>query len=244
MVDRQDTLLREVEEELRREQIERLWKNYGTYALIAGVLMLIGLLGYKWMESSRLAAAEAAGAAYVHAMRDLESGKLDEAERELTTIAGGKAVGYAQLAKLQLAGAAVKSGNTAEAVKLFDELANNSSSDRLFRGFAQLQAASLRIGSADFTEIQNRLNDLLGPNDPWRASALELVGVAALAGGKADEARKTFEQLLGEKNVPPSIVERVRVYMGQIVASELAKPAPAAEGGAKDSSSAGTSTPK
>jgi hypothetical protein len=244
MVDRQDTLLREVEEELRREQMERLWKNYGTYAVIGAVLILFAFIGYRWMEANRIAAAEAAGAAYAHAMSDLASGKSEKAQQELAAIAAGKAVGYAQLAKLQLAGAAVKAGNTAEALKIFDELANNSSADRLFRGFAQLQAASLKIGSADFTEIQNRLNDLTVSENPWRPGALELVGVAALKAGNADEARKTFEQLVGEKNVPPSIIERVRVYMGQIAAAELAKPAPAAQDSKKDDSSAGTPATK
>lgn len=225
MVDRNDSLLREVDEELRREQLEKLWQKYGAYALIVAALIVVGIGGSKWLEARRLAAAEAAGTAYQAAIADLTAGKNSEAAKALEALAKDGPAGYAQLAELRLAGTALKEGRTADALAAFESVAKNRSADGLLRGFAQLQAASLRLADADFTEMQNRLNDLISADGPWRGNARELLGVAALKAGRADEARKAFEQLLGERAVPPSIVERARTYMAAIVAGEMAKPA-------------------
>ena len=129
---------------------------------------------------------------------------------------------------MRLAGEALKAGKSAEALKSFEELSKNSSADTLLRGFAQLQAAAIRSADADFTEMQNRLNDLLAADSPWRANARELLGVAALKAGKTDEARKAFEQILAERNAPQSVVQRAQTLMGRIVAADLAAMKPGA----------------
>lgn len=228
MVDKNDALAREIDEELRRDQIEKLWQKYGVYALIFALFIVAGVGGSKWLEASRKAAAEAAGASFNSAVASLEAGKSDEAVKALQGLTASGAAGYAQLAQLRLAGEALKSGKSAEALKSFEELSKNASADKLLRGFAQLQAASIRTSEADFTEMQNRLNDLMVADSPWRASARELLGVAALKAGKTDEARKAFEQILAERNAPQSVVQRAQTLMGRIVAADLAAANPAA----------------
>jgi hypothetical protein len=242
MVDKNDALLREVDEELRREQLEKLWQKYGTYALVAAVLIVIGVGGTKWLEARRQAAAEAAGAAYHQAVASLAAGKGDDALKALGGIADNGPAGYAQLAKLQVAAAAAKAGKSAEALKSFEDIAKSSSSDTLIRGFAQLQAASLRMPEADFTEMQNRLNDLTVADGPWRAVAREMLGLAAMKAGKTADARRSFEQLLGERNVPASVLDRVRTYLGMLAAAELAAAPAGAEATAKDAGKAAPAT--
>lgn len=227
MVDKNDALAREIDEELRRDQIEKLWQKYGVYALMFAVLIVVGVGGTKWLEASRKAAAESAGAAYNSAISSLDAGKTDEATKALQGITTSGAAGYAQLAQLRLAGEASKAGNPAQALKSFETLGKDTSADKLLRGFAQLQAAALRAGEADFTEMQNRLNDLMAADSPWRANARELLGVAAMKAGRIDEARKAFEQILAERNAPQSVVERTQTLMRRIVAMDLATAGPA-----------------
>lgn len=228
MVDRNDSLLREVDEELRREQIEKLWKTYGTYAIAAAVAIVIGVGGTKWLETRRIAAQQAAGASYQSAAAALAAKKPEEAVKTLDELAKSGSPGYALIADMRLAGAALEQGRPAEALERFESIAKRSGADNLLKGFAQLQAASIRLGEADFTEMKNRLNDLTVADSPWRANARELLGLAALKAGKTDDARRAFEQVLGERNIPPSVGERVGILMRSVVAVELDKPAPAA----------------
>ncbi len=220
-------LLRELEDEHRRAQLEKLWKAYAPYALGVAIAIVAGVGGFKVWQNYATGRAEAMGARYEQAMRLSETGKADEARAALTAISQS-GTGYAALARLQAAAADVKAGRKTEAVATYDLIAAENGFDQMLRDFARLQAAILRAGAADWTEMQNRLNDLVRDGNPWRFSARELWAVAAIKAARPDEARRSLEQLLADRNTPPSIGQRAQIMMGEIVAAELAGPVPPA----------------
>lgn len=222
MADGTDSFIREVQEELRREQFARLWERYGTYVIVAAVLLVLAVAGYKYWEYDRIATAEASGARYAAAVGLVESGKAGEAQKTFEDLATSAPAGYATLSRLQIAAVAAEAGKTAEAVATYEAMAGGSA-DALLRDYAALQAAMLSLDTADWTQMQNRLNDLTNDGNAWRAPARELLGLAAYKAGKLDEARKQFERLLGDKATPPSMVERVQLMLSVVTEAEVAK---------------------
>lgn len=237
MADQQDTIFREIDEEMRREQILKLWKDYGTYFVVAAAALILGVGGYQIYLHQQQVAIETSGASYDAAAQMIASGKADEATAALDKIAKDGPAGYAALSQLRLAAAAAKAGKTAEAVAAYDAFAKARTADPIFTDFARLQAAALRLDQADWTEMQNWLIDLTDNSNTWRYSARELMGLAALKHGQIEQARKFNELLLGERSVPPSILERVKLVMATIVATELSAAAPPAAGTAAQKSS-------
>jgi len=227
MADNNDNLIREVEEELRRERLEKLWKQYGNYVIAAAALIVIVVLGYKYLEKVAFEAAQNAGAQYAAAMTLKADGKKEEASKAFKALIEDGPAGYRALAQLQLAGLLNEQGKVEAALATYEKLAKDSTADSLLSGFAALQAASLRLADADWTEMQNRLNDLSADDSAWRFNARELLGLAAFKAGKPDEARKILEPLLADRGTPQGVVDRVQVVMGQIVAAKLAKEAAA-----------------
>lgn len=232
MADRTDTFIREVEEELRREQMQRLWERYGVYIVAAAVLVVLGVAGYKYSEYHRISTSEAAGARYEAAVRLIEASKPQEAQKAFEELANGSSAGYATLARLQLAAVAAKAGRTAEAVSRYEAVADGAAAapEPLLRDYAALQVAALTLDTADWTQIQNRLNDLANDRNPWRASARELLGVSAYKAGKPEEARKQFERLLGDRATPPSMVERAQLMLSLLTEAEATKGSPSESG--------------
>lgn len=228
MTDQRDSLAREIDEELRREQLLKLWEKYGTYIIAAAVLIIAGIGGFKYYEHRRAVAAEAAGMRFMSAVREAAQDKKADAQKALEEVAANAPAGYAALARLRLAAADREAGNTAQAAAAFEAIAKERGLDPLLADYARLQAAMLRLDSADWTDMQNRLTDLVADGNAWRFSARELLALAARKAGKTEEARKEFQRLLGDRNTPPSIGERVRVMLAMLTESELAG-APAAE---------------
>ena len=80
-------IFHEVDEEVRREQFQKLWDRYG-YVLIAAAVVLVrgvgGWRGYQWWQAKQ--AAEA-GAAYDAATELVEQGKPTEAEAAFDKVA-------------------------------------------------------------------------------------------------------------------------------------------------------------
>ena len=226
MTNDSDALIREVDEELRRDQLKKLWEQYGTYFVAGAALILVGIGGNQWWQGRRVAAAEAAGARFEEALNLAGSGKTEDAQKALSEIAAGRRDSYAMLANLTLAGQAVKAGKTDEALTAYETVVSTAS-DQLIKDYARLQVASLKTDSADWTDMQNRLNDLIGDKNPWRFTARELLGLAALKAGKLDEARQTLGPLSADPRAPSAIRERASALMSIVVASEFEKTAPA-----------------
>lgn len=226
MVDSQDRLFREVDEELRREQLKKLWDNYGTYILGAAAAIVLGVGGVKWYQASAQSSAELAGARFERAFEQISTGKTDDARKAMQEIAKGDAPGYAALAQLALAGDAVKAGNTDAAVAAYEAVASRSTLDPVLRDYARLQIASLKLDTVDFTELQNRLKDLMVDTSPWRFAARELIGVAALHAGRLEDARRALEPLVIDANAPQGARERSGALMQMVVEAELARSAP------------------
>jgi hypothetical protein len=249
MVDQKDSLAREIDEELRRERMLKLWEQYGTYILALAVLFVAGIGGYKYLENRRALAAEAAGARLALAGRATAESKPAEAQKTLEEIATTSPAGYATLARLRLAAALREAGKVDEATSAYDALAKESGIDPLLSDYAQLQAATLRLDSAGWTEMQNRLSGLTRDTNAWRYSARELLALAAQKAGKSENAREEYQRLLGDRGTPSSIAERARIMMAMLTEAELAKAAPAAEGPsapaaqAPDGARVGTSEP-
>jgi hypothetical protein len=219
--DGKDAVFREVDEELRREQMAKIWQQYGTYILGVAALIVVAVGGWKWLEARRISQIETASLNYDAANQLSTDGKADEAQAALAAIAKSGPDGYATLAKLRLASAAVTAGKTDEAVAAYEALAANRSGDPILTDFAKLQIASLKLDKADWTETQNRLIALTDNANPWRYAARELMGLAAFKAGRFDDARKFLETLIADRKAPAAIVERARIIMGTIVSAEL-----------------------
>jgi hypothetical protein len=225
MIDQRDSLAREVDEELRREQLLKLWEKYGTYVVAAIALIVVGVGGVKYYQYRTMVAAEAAGARLAEATRRAPPESSAEAQKILEDIGKSGPAGYATLARLRLAAADRDAGKLAEAAAAYEAIANAGAGDRLLADYARLQAASLKLDTAGWTDMQNRLNDLAADGNPWRASARELLGLAAVKAGKTDDARQQFQRLLSDRDTPPSIAERARILMAMLTEAELSTPA-------------------
>ncbi|MCC7250604.1 tetratricopeptide repeat protein [Hyphomicrobium sp.] len=227
MVDKNDALFREIDEELRREQFAKIWERFGIYIIGLAVLIVALVAGAKIWEAQRLSNGNAAGAEFEAAVALQESNKTEDALKAFEALAAHGPKGYAALASLSQAGAYLKLDKPSEALAVFDKLAGDAATDPLLANFARLQAASLRLGEADFTEMENRLKPLVADNSPWRFTARELLGTAAIKAGKLDEARGLLAPLLADPGLSRGASDRIHLLMSKIATDELAGAPPA-----------------
>lgn len=216
-----EMLLREAQEALRREQMEKLWKAYAPVIIAGAALILIVIGGHQLWRSRAIRLAQEAGDGYAAAVQQLSEGRVEDAQKAFGTIIKDGPEGYATLARMQAAAAAIKAGKTEDAVRQLDALADDGSADQLLRDAARLKAAALRVDSADWTEIRNRLTPLTETASHWRLVAREMLGLAAFKAGKLADARQSIQEILSDPKAPPSLSQRAQVVMAQIVAAEL-----------------------
>lgn len=226
MVDRRDSFLREVDEELRREQLLKFWQQYGTFVVAAVVFLFLGLAAYKWREARGVVHEEQTGISFESAMRLAGEGKTDEALRIYGEIAKDGSTGYRALARLRLASEHAAAARTPEALAAYDALAADTAVDEILRDFAALQAAVLRLDQADWTEMKNRLTPITDPKRPWHVPARELLGLAAFKAGQTEEAMKLFEQVLGDRASTSGTARRAQEMLAVLTDAAAVKGVP------------------
>jgi hypothetical protein len=212
-----DNIFREVEEDLRREQLAKLWDQYGVYFLAAAtaVILLVGAFnGYRWYQA-KIAAEN--GAAFFQAAELSDDKKYAEAREALAKLGQGGPASYRVLAKLELAGLHVKEGRKAEAVAIYDEVAVDSGADAVLKDFAKVQGAALRVDEADPAEITRRLDKLDADTNPWRYSARELLALSAYRSGNAAESEKLFTRILSDPFAPAEMRRRAESMLALLV---------------------------
>ena len=210
--------LQEVDEEVRREQFQKLWDRYQGYVIAAAVLVVLGVASwraYDWYETKK--AAEA-GAAFEAAITLGDQGKHAEAEAAFGKIAQDSATNYRTLA-LMRAAAELAQTDPKAAVAAYDKIAANASVGADLRDLAGLRAGSLLIDSGDFTQATQRLEPLAGSDHTFRHTARELLALAAWRANDTAAAKRWIEMINTDAATPPD--ERNRMEMlSALMASE------------------------
>jgi len=207
-------IFREVEEDLRREQLRGLWDKYGIYVLglAAGiVLATAAVVGWRAYSENQ---AEKASAAYEEALAAAQADEGAAADL-FADIAEKSPAGYAALARLQEAAALAEAGETDKAVAAYEELAA-SGSDALLTGLAQIKAAALVMSETSYDDMQLRLGPLAGEGLPWRNFARELLGLSAYEAGRYEESQAHFEEITNDAAATPGLRDRAHVMLAMI----------------------------
>jgi hypothetical protein len=210
-------IFQEVDEEVRREQLKRLWERYGTYIIAACILVIVavgGWRGYQWWQAKR--AAEA-GAAFEQAVTLAESGKRQESEAAFAKLATDGTAGYRLLARLREA-AELGQADRAAAVKAYDEIAADKSIGTVMQDLAALRSGFLVVDSSSYGELRARLEPLTGPERVFRHSARELLALSAWKEGDIAAARKWTDMITADPQTPAAARSRAEV-LSEVIAA-------------------------
>jgi hypothetical protein len=211
-------IFQEVDEEVRRDQLKRLWERYGNYIIAACVLVVAGVgawRGYEWWETKK--AAES-GAAFEQAVTLAETGKAQEAEAAFAKLATDGTAGYRVLARLREAAELARTDPKA-AVKSYDEISADGGYGQVIQDIASLRAGFLLVDNSPYADLRARLEPLAAPERPFRHSARELLALSAWKQGDKEAARKWAEMIIGDPQSPPAARSRAEVLSELIAAS-------------------------
>ena len=201
--------INEVEEELRKDEYNRLLKRYGPLliALIVAIVAGTGFLEYRKYAKDK--AARATSASYVAASNKAIEGEPEIALKEFLEIADKAPAGYAGLSLVRAATLKLETGDRGEAVRLLDQAAVTFETPRHIQ-LAQIKAAYILAGDGAYSDVLSRTVTLSAKDAPYEYLARELSGFAALQSGDEAKAREQYGYLESIPGVPATIKERAK----------------------------------
>jgi hypothetical protein len=211
-------IFQEVNEEVRREQLKKLWERYGGYLIAACIVVVIGVgawRGYEWWQAKQAAQS---GAAFEQAVTLAESGKHAEASAAFAKLSADGTAGYRVLARLREA-AELATADRKAAVAAYDAIATDNRVGQVVQDIAAVRAAYLLVDSAPYSEILRRLEPATAPDRAFRHSARELLALSAWKSADISGARRWTEMIMGDPQTPPGARSRAQMLSELIAAS-------------------------
>jgi hypothetical protein len=205
-------IFREVDEEVRREQLKKLWDRYGNYVVAAAILLVAAVAAwraYMWWEAKK--AAET-GAAFEAATTLAEAGKRGEAEAAFAKIAADGTAGYRHLARMREAAEFAQSDAKA-AIAAYDQIAADRAVGPVLQDLAALRAAALLIDTGALDEARRRLEPLAANDRTFRHTAREFLVLAAWRAGDTAAAKRWFDLITTDAQTPAATRSRVEMLM-------------------------------
>tara|TARA_R110000868_G_scaffold43803_6_gene146977 strand:- start:21143 stop:21796 length:654 start_codon:yes stop_codon:yes gene_type:complete len=214
-------IFREVDEELKQDRYEKLWRQYGKYVIAGAVLIVAAVAGWKAWESHQTSQRHAEGKKFAAAAALMQDGKASEASAAFSQLAADAGSGYGVLARFYQASIVAKGGDAAGAIGIYDSIADDGSVPTAMQELATVLGAlqALRVPSIDAATIEKKVQPMTGAGRAYRHVALEVMALTAQRAGDMEKARTSYRAIVDDPASPPGIRARASQMLNILGAS-------------------------
>lgn len=216
----EDSIFREVDEELRSERMHALWRRFGPIVIGAAVavVVLVGANeGWRWYKDTN--SARSSDLLYA-AFTSAEAGDTVAAQEALNVTIEQGSGQYPLLAQFRQAALLLEDGKTQEAVAAYDALSTTAEDKRL-RELAFVLAAQALVDSGDVAGIEARVGGILSSEGALQGTAREALGLAQYKAGDLAAALETFELIIADPSTVSNQIGRIQIYIAQLAAEGI-----------------------
>jgi hypothetical protein len=200
-------LFDEVDEDVRRDQLKKLWDQYSIYIVAAALLIIASVGGWRGYQYLEVKKAAEAGAAFDKAVELSDANKHAEAEAAFADLAAKAPSGYRVLARLRTA-TEVASRDQQAAAKMFDEIAADRSVGAAEQDLARIRAAQLLLEKSTYPDMKQRLEAAAAPGATFRHTARELLALSAWRTNDSAATRQWLDLIANDGESPPNLRSR------------------------------------
>ncbi len=211
-----EAFLREVDEELRRDQALHFWQSYGRWviaAIVGGLAVFAGILYWQHRQEQQ---SGDQGRQFGSLFESLGAGDEKKTAKPLADLASNGTAGYRASAKFVQADLALQKNDLKSAAAKFAEVAADTSLANPFRDLALIRQTTAEYDTLKPETVIARLSPLAVKGGPWFASAGEMIAVAHLRLKHTAQAGKLFGELASDKSVPDTVRQRAVQMAGAL----------------------------
>ena len=206
--DRDEAFLREVDENLRADQLAAFGRRWGRWIIAAIVAGLAVLAGVLWWQSHRRGVAGEDGEKLQTAFEQIGAGRFDPAAKPLAELTQSHADGYRVAALLSQAAILVEKNDVKGAAAKLGAIAGDTSLAQPYRDLALVKQTLLEFDTLAPQAAIDRMKPLAVVGNAFHGSAGEIVALAQLKLGKRADAGRSFAAIAKDPVVPDSIRQR------------------------------------
>ena len=206
--DSTDVFVREVDENLRRDQMRDFGKKYGSWLIAAVVLFLLASGGYIYWQYYKQQRSEKQVEQLAQIYTDIGGGNLRRAPQQLDELSENGSDAVRASALFTRAALAIQQNDLKLAAAKYREIAADDGFAKPHRDIALIRQTALEFDTLQPQEVIARMEPLAKPGSPWFGSAAEMTAMALIKQGKKAEAGRLYAAIAKDKTVPDPIRAR------------------------------------
>jgi hypothetical protein len=203
-----ETFLREVDEDLRRDRLRDFGKTYGNWIIAGVILFLAGSGGSIWWRQHQVHRSQGQVEELAQVYRDIGTGNVAKSQQQLDKLAGSGSKAVHASALFTGAALALQQNNHKLAIAKYREIAGDGKLAQPYRDVALIRQTALEFDEIKPDEVISRLQPFAKPGNPWFGTAGEMTALALVKQGKKDEAGRLFAAIAKDRTVPDTIRAR------------------------------------
>jgi hypothetical protein len=203
-----ETFLREVDENLRRDQLRALARKYAPLMIGAVLLLLAAVGGWLYWQDRQQAAAAKDSEQLAQIYVDIGAGKLASVPPRLDTLAKEGTGAIRATAMFTRAAVAIEQNDRPTAIAQYQAIAADDDLPAPYRDLARIRATALEFDAMKPEQVIARMEPMAKPGNPWFGSAGELTAMAMIKQNRKLEAGRLFAAIAADRQVPDSIRAR------------------------------------
>jgi len=211
-----ESFYREVDEELRKEQLTGWWKRYGWAAIAAVLLLFAAIAGFLWWQQQREKRAGEHAETLLKVFEDAQAERVKGSDPRLEKLVEEGSDGHRAAAMLTKADIALQANNDAAAVAGFKAVAADEDLPEAYRNLALIRQMATEYDKLAPAAVIERLRPLAQPGNPWFGSAGEMTAVAYLKLGKPQQAAPIFAAMAKDPSLPETMRSRAIQMAGAL----------------------------
>lgn len=223
----EEAFLREVDDELRRDQIQKMAKHYGRIAIAAVIVFLLAFAGFLYWRQASEKKAEAQSEEMGALIADVQASRPTEAGKKIEKLVAEGSAGYRITALLTKATLAADRGDTKSAIGIYAGIAGDEKAAQPFRDIATIRQTLLEYDTLPPQQAIDRLKPLTVEGNAFFGTAGELTAIAMIRLNRTAEAGRLLAAIARDKTMPDTLRTRAARLATSLGVDVDAKPAAA-----------------
>ena len=190
----------EVSEELKQDQLIKLWKKYSKLIIILILFIIISLVSYQAYVNWNKKKIEAISEQYFQALEKLEDKNFSKSHSLFLNNSQNHTRGYSILSLFGLAETNYQNGKIDEMILNYKTIYNDESIDIYYRNLSRILSV-LKDNSSSFDQQKLLLEPILRSPNLLQILAAELEVLLFIKFDKIKEAKKALDVLLKRSDI-------------------------------------------
>ena len=197
-----EEILSEIEEDLQKERIKKLWNVYGKYIILCVFSVILFVGGWQFYSIWQEKKLEKESNLFYKILN----------EDSFTPFEGKSkfSLGYDLLSKFQEANSLIKKGDQAAAQGIWSQIALNNSFDKIYRKMAILLSV-MYLG--DESSLFSEFNEMVSLDDSLGVLSSEIKANILLKNGNKSQAKEIFQGIINSKKANIRSIERINTVL-------------------------------